>query len=252
MRVSQMHAGKGWGYMDLPRIGEEVIVDFLEGDPDQPIITGRVYNADNMPPFALPAGKTRRGNTTKTHKGGGYNEMSMDDTQGAEQIRIHAQYNMDTVVENNQTLKVGVDRTGEIGNNDSLKVGVNQTKEVGNDESNKVGNNQTDNVGNDLKITAGNSITLECGASKIYMHKSGFVSISGTLLSVTFAVNMNFVAPVIEIGAGVALLEAAPSIFIAGGLTHVVGGKLCSVKGSKVDVIASGELLAQGNPIKLN
>ncbi len=85
MRVSQAHAGNGWGYIDIPRIGEEVIVDFIEGDPDQPIITGRVYNGEVMPPFALDGGnnasnKTRRGNTTKTYKGGGFNEMSMDDT----------------------------------------------------------------------------------------------------------------------------------------------------------------------------
>lgn len=68
--------------MDLPRVNEEVIVSFLEGDPDRPIITGRVYNGENMPPFSLPAGKTCRGNMTKTYKGTGYNEMSMDDSPG--------------------------------------------------------------------------------------------------------------------------------------------------------------------------
>ena len=69
IRVSQVHAGKGWGMMDLPRIGEEVLVSFLDGNPDRPVIIGRVYNGDNDPPFSLPAEKTRRGNSTKTHKG---------------------------------------------------------------------------------------------------------------------------------------------------------------------------------------
>ncbi len=77
LRVSQVHAGKGWGMMDLPRIGEEVIVSFLEGDPDRPLIVGRVYNGVNNVPFNLPAEKTRRGNMTKTYKGAGFNEMSM-------------------------------------------------------------------------------------------------------------------------------------------------------------------------------
>ncbi len=130
IRVSQTHAGKGWGYIDLPRVGEEVIVDFLEGDPDRPIITGRVYNAYNKPPFELPAKKTRRGFTTRTYKGVGYNELSMDDTKGAEQIRIHAQRDMNTVVENDQTTNVNHNRIDVVKVNDQLTVHGNQTREV--------------------------------------------------------------------------------------------------------------------------
>ena len=171
IRVSQMHAGKGWGYMDLPRIGEEVIVDFLEGDPDQPIIVGRVYNGENKPPFELPAEKTRRGNNTKTYKGSGYNEMSMDDTPGKEQIRIHGQYNMDTVVEhdethtihNNRTKNVDVDETMTIGNNQKLDVGVNKTVSVGTNHSETVGTNQTVNVGANQSNTIGANQSTNCG-----------------------------------------------------------------------------------------
>ena len=109
IRVSQVHAGAGWGMIDIPRKDEEVIVSFLDGDPDRPIITGRVYNGNNSPPFGLSGAgansknKKRRGNTTKTYEGSGYNEMTMDDTEGEEQIRIHAQYNMDSVIENDET-----------------------------------------------------------------------------------------------------------------------------------------------------
>ena len=95
--MSHPWAGKGWGAVSTPRIGQEVIVDFLEGDPDQPIITGRVYNAESQPPFGFPAGAVLSGIKSQTHKGGGYNELSMDDTAGKERVFIHGQYNMDTV-----------------------------------------------------------------------------------------------------------------------------------------------------------
>src|SRR5678810_159268 len=97
VRVSHPWAGKNFGVIDIPRIGQEVVVDFLEGDPDQPIITGRVYNAEQQPPFGFPAGAVISGVKSKTHKGAGFNEMSLDDTAGKERVFIHGQYNMDTV-----------------------------------------------------------------------------------------------------------------------------------------------------------
>src|SRR5207249_3215136 len=104
MRVSHPWAGKGWGSVSIPRIGQEVIVDFLEGDPDQPIITGRVYNAETMPPYALPAGGMVSGlKSNSTPGGGGHNEMSMNDTKGKEKITVHAQYDMDTTIQHDET-----------------------------------------------------------------------------------------------------------------------------------------------------
>ena len=99
IRVAQMWAGKGWGSVSTPRIGHEVIVEFLEGDPDQPIIIGSVHNADNKPPHTGVVS----GLKSNTHKGKGYNEMTMDDTAGKEKITIHGQYDMDTTVEHDQT-----------------------------------------------------------------------------------------------------------------------------------------------------
>ena len=107
IRVSHPWAGKGWGSVSIPRIGQEVVVDFLEGDPDQPIIMGRVYHAENMPPYDLPAGGVVSGlKTNSTKGGGGYNEMSMDDTKGKEKVTIHAQYDMSTTVEHDDTQTV--------------------------------------------------------------------------------------------------------------------------------------------------
>jgi type VI secretion system secreted protein VgrG len=117
--VSQPWAGKGWGSVAIPRIGQEVIVDFLEGDPDQPIITGRVYNGEQMPPYSLPAGGVVSGlKSNSTKGGGGFNEISMDDTKGKEKITIHGQYDLGSVIEHDQSWTVK--------NNDTQKVLVNR------------------------------------------------------------------------------------------------------------------------------
>ena len=174
LRVSQTHAGAGWGMMDLPRVGEEVIVSFLEGDPDRPIITGRVYNGQNMPPYDLPSGKTRRGNKTKTYKGQGYNEMTMDDTPGKEQLRTNAQYNMNSNVNNDQTLdvgnnqseNVGVDRTRTVGSNESVTVGVNQTEDVGSNRTTTVGANDSETVGSNQTVDIGSNQSISVGSNQ--------------------------------------------------------------------------------------
>ncbi len=197
IRVSQMHAGKGWGYMDLPRIDEEVIVDFLEGDPDQPIIIGRVYNGMNKPPFELPAQKTRRGNSTKTYKGAGYNEMSMDDTPGKEQIRIHGQYDMNTVVEhdethtihNNRTKTIDVDETSLVGNNQKITVNNDRTKTVVNNETTKVGVDRTETVGNNESVTVVNNRTLNVGVNDSVQVGSNQTTVVGADQSIAVGAN---------------------------------------------------------------
>ncbi len=252
IRVSQSHAGGGWGGIDLPRIGEEVIVDFLEGDPDQPLITGRVYNGDNRPPFALPAGMTRSGMKSNTHKGSGSNEISMDDTAGAEQIRTHAQFNMDTAVGNNQTLVVNVDRTDSIGNNDSQTVGNNSTTNVGNNKDVTVGNNMNVNVGNKMVFNAATSITLKCGASKIYMNSGGIINITGTIITTAAAANAAVAAPLTQI-VGAAMLTTVGGVnMMTGGVCKVAAAGLASVSGGKVDVTASGTTAIKGGLITLN
>ena len=101
--MSQAWAGAGFGNLAIPRVGQEVIVDFLNGDPDQPIIMGRTYHQDNRSPGSLPGTKTQMTIRSKTYKGGGFNELKFDDATGNEQVYIHAQKNMDTEVLNNRT-----------------------------------------------------------------------------------------------------------------------------------------------------
>jgi type VI secretion system secreted protein VgrG len=117
LRVAQLWAGKQWGAIFIPRIGMEVIVDFLEGDPDRPIITGCVYNSAFMPPYGLPDNKTQSGLKTRSSTGGGtedFNELRFEDKKGAEDIYFHAQKDFHRVVENDDDLKVGHDQTIEI------------------------------------------------------------------------------------------------------------------------------------------
>ena len=147
IRVSQGHAGKSWGGIDIPRIGEEVIVEFLEGDPDRPIITGRVYNGTNMPPFTLPDKNMVSGlKSNSTPGGGGNNEISMDDSKGKELINIHGQYNMTTTVENDQTDSIKHNRTTTVTNDDAETVNGNQSITVAKDQSVTISGNQTQNI----------------------------------------------------------------------------------------------------------
>ncbi|MGH9350084.1 MAG: type VI secretion system Vgr family protein [Vicinamibacterales bacterium] len=163
IRVAHPWAGKGWGAVSTPRIGQEVIVDFLEGDPDQPIITGRVYNAECTPPFGFPAGAVISGVKSDTHKGNGYNEISLDDTAGTEKITIHGQYDMNSVIEHDQTLtvhnnrtdRVDVDDSESVGNNQKWDVGVNRDATIGSNETLTVGANRTKKIGANETITVG-------------------------------------------------------------------------------------------------
>jgi type VI secretion system secreted protein VgrG len=167
MRVSYPWAGKGWGGIHIPRIGQEVIVDFLEGDPDQPIVTGRVYHAENMPPWGLPAkGMVSGIKSDSTKGGGGYNEFSMDDTKGNELINVHAQFDQAVRVEHDERTSVGHDRTEDVGNNEKITIGVNRTEKVGSNESITIGSNRTEKVGVNEDITIGANRTEHVGASE--------------------------------------------------------------------------------------
>ena len=125
VRVTEGWAGKNWGSVFIPRVGQEVIVEFLNGDPDRPLVTGRVYNATQMPPYALPDMKTQSGIKSRSSKGGGtgdFNELRFEDKKGEEDIYFHAQKDAHRVVENDDDLKVGHDQTITIQNARTLTV----------------------------------------------------------------------------------------------------------------------------------
>ncbi|WP_171922966.1 type VI secretion system tip protein VgrG [Salmonella bongori] len=171
VRVSQAWAGTGFGNLAIPRVGQEVIVDFLNGDPDQPIIMGRTYHQDNRSPGSLPGTKTQMTIRSKTYKGDGFNELRFEDATAKEQIYMHAQKDMQTEVLHDKTTTVDHDHTETVKNNQAVMVGVGQTVSVGSkkegghdqtvtvahDQSVSVGNDQTLNVTNDRKKEVGNN-----------------------------------------------------------------------------------------------
>ncbi|TIQ79227.1 type VI secretion system Vgr family protein, partial [Mesorhizobium sp.] len=200
VRVSQTWAGSGWGFIQIPRIGQEVIVDFIEGDPDLPIITGRVYNASQMPPYGLPGSATQSGWKSDSSKGGGgYNELMFEDKAGSELVNFQAQkdhnllikndrtklvqhdqsdridndakhsvgHNLDEDVGNNKTVRVGVDQTTKIGNNDTETVGVNRSLTVGADETIGIGANSTETIGANHTQTVAIVQTITVGAARV-------------------------------------------------------------------------------------
>src|SRR5579863_1642038 len=169
VRVSQVWAGKNWGAMHIPRIGQEVVVDFLEGDPDRPIITGRVYNAAEMPPYDLPANQTQSGIKSRSSKGGSpanFNEIRFEDKMGSEMLTIHAEKDQEISVEHDESHTVGHDRTKSIVHDETTSVGNNRTETVGNNEQISIGVNRTEKVGVNESITIGANRTINVGASE--------------------------------------------------------------------------------------
>ncbi|HEY5285024.1 MAG TPA: type VI secretion system tip protein TssI/VgrG [Polyangia bacterium] len=138
VRVAQVWAGAKWGALHIPRIGQEVVVRFLDGDPDRPVITGSVYSADHTPPYDLPGKQTQSGIKSRSSKGGtasNFNEIRFDDLKGHEELHLQAEKDMSTLVKHDQMLSVGADRSIVVGNNEATHVKANRQTTVNvNDE----------------------------------------------------------------------------------------------------------------------
>ncbi len=168
VRVAQVWAGKGWGAIFTPRIGQEVLVSFVEGDPDRPIIVGRVYNNDNMPPYKLPDNATQSGFLTRSTKGGNANtanEFRFEDKKGSEEVYLHAEKDQNISVENCETHSIGVDRSKTIGNNETKSIGNNETTQVAKNRSVTIGSNKTETIGINKAETIGVSKELTIGVA---------------------------------------------------------------------------------------
>ena len=248
IRVSQSWSGKGWGAMHIPRIGQEVIVEFLEGDPNRPLVTGRVYNADQTVPYKLPESATQSGiKSRSTPKGdqSTFNELRFEDKKGEEAIYFHAEKNFDRIVENNDTLKVGFEKKDkgnqsiEVFGNQDLKVGTSesdgsQTVDIWKDQTETIqtGNRKTDiKKGSDtLTITAGNQkIDIPAGQCEITAGKK------------------------IVLTVGASSIEISPSkIVIKSPQISVQADMKAEVKGTMTDVIGSAVLKLEGGIVKIN
>ncbi len=169
VRVSHPWAGKNWGMVAIPRIGHEVVIDFLEGDPDQPLIVGSVYNADMMPPYTLPANMTQTGIKSRSSKGGStsnFNELRFEDKMGSEQVFLHAEKNQDIEVEKDETHWVGHNRSKTIDNDETTIVKHDRTETVLNNETITIGVNRVETVGSNETITVGLNRTRAVGVNE--------------------------------------------------------------------------------------
>ncbi|WP_437312038.1 type VI secretion system Vgr family protein [Sorangium sp. So ce388] len=193
IHVSQPWGGAGFGGTNLPRVGQEVIVDFLGGDPDRPIIVGRVYTSLQKTPYRLPDNKTQSGwKSSSSPETGGYNEIMFEDAAGKELVRMQAERDLHKKVKNDESVNIGNDRVSAIGRdeeqtvgNDFMKQVVNNAREVvGMNRSRAVGNNETVEIGSTQSIRVGDRLEIVCGKSVIVLEKSGKITISGTDITV--------------------------------------------------------------------
>jgi type VI secretion system secreted protein VgrG len=283
VRVSQAWAGKSWGGIHIPRIGQEVLISFLEGDPDQPLITGRVYNAINMPPYGLEANKTQSGIKSRSSKGGtpdNFNELRMEDKKGSEELYIQAEKDENILVKNdkgetvghNETISIGNDREELVGNNETLTVAVNRTRNVGSNESVTVAKMRTHTVGINEAIAIGAAQEIVVGANQstaVGANQSDTVGISqsvevgknrslsvGKNLSVSTGDNESRSVGknlAIDAGDSITLKCGAASISMKKNGDIMIKGKNLILKASsKVNVKASSTVTIKGSKILEN
>jgi type VI secretion system secreted protein VgrG len=184
VRVSQPWAGKGWGGYFIPRIGQEVIVDFLNGDPDRPIIVGRMYNDHQPKPFDSHTQSGFRTRSTPKGTAANCNEFRFDDKKGEEQVYLHAEKNQDISVENDETHTVGHDRTKTIDNDETNHIKRDRTETVDRDEKITVHGRRTEEVDLDESITIHQNRTERVDLDEkisIGMNRSEDVAINETI-----------------------------------------------------------------------
>jgi type VI secretion system secreted protein VgrG len=256
VRVATPWAGRGWGMVQIPRIGQEVIVDFLEGDPDRPLVIGSVYNAEQMPPGKLPEDKMVSGMVSNsTPGGGGYNGIQFNDTKGKEQMNIHAQFDQNVTVENDQNTTIH--------NNRNATVDVNSEELVGGTKKTTVNGSVLEtynsalstvvksgvmlaSTGANIDIVAATQLMLNSGASTITLKADGTIEITGVNIKIN----------------GKSLIEqCAPNIGIYGGSEVLMGvdaqavkcdGGAVTVSGAEINASAEGTHNIKGALVKIN
>ena len=258
IRVVQPWAGNGWGFVFLPRIGMEVAVTFIDGDPDRPVVTGCLYNGANTPPYALPDDKTKSTIKTETSPGGGgFNELRFEDASGSEEIFIHAQKDFNetvlndhnTTVGNNQTNTVDVDQTQTIHGNQTEQIDGNQdltvngnqtihvvgnvdesidgneTRTIGGNVDETIGGNETRTIGGSQSETVGASVSRTIGADVTETIGAGVTQTIGGALTQTITGGATITTPgAVTITAAAGVTVSAPAgykVIAPGGTTYV-------------------------------
>lgn len=275
IRVMQPWAGPGWGTSFIPRIGMEVVVNFYNGDPDRPIVTGSVYNGENQPPFSLPSSKTQSGIKTRSTKEGtkeNCNELRFEDKKGDEQLFIQAEKNLDVNVKNDQSLTVNNDRTKSVTNNETSSIGKNRDKNVGENQSESIGKDKSIDVGSNHTESIGKNKTLDVGANHTESIKGDMVLTVDKNLEETISkdVTINIggdstssigknlssdIGKALALVAGdqIVLKTGSASITMKKDGTITIKGKDITLKGSgKINVKASSAVAIKGSKVTNN
>ena len=270
VRVAHPWAGNRWGAIHIPRVGNEVVVEFLEGDPDRPLVTGSVYNADNMPPYTLPENKTQSGIKTRSSKGGtqaNFNEIRLEDKQGQEELHIRAERNMSTLVKHDQSLTVQGDRSATVNGNETITVTKSETQNYNADRTMTVKGANSDTIKGAHKATyqGGRNETVENGDTLTVERSDKTTTVGGEYNVVAvkrYRVTSGEIATCdLVLKEGVVTIKAANEITLMcgdaslslkkDGTVTIQGPKSVSATGAKseLELAAAGAKLAGKNAI---
>lgn len=214
MRVATPWAGANFGMSSIPRVGTEVIVSFMGGDPDRPIITAMIPNANTMPPWSLPANKTQSGMLSRSTPDGGMgnaNAIRFEDKRGGEQLWLQAERNLDTVVKHDATHAVTHDSSRYVGNDENRRIRHVLMETIKADALQQVGGDKNTLVGKHYKLEAGESFQITCGQATFYMDKAGNVAITGTSINITSTGPVAINGKPVDINAGGGGAAVTPS-----------------------------------------
>ena len=249
VRVSHPWASKGFGMVALPRVGDEVVVDFIDGDPDHPLVTGRVYNAQNMPPYKLAAQKTVTGIRTRSSEGGGegnFNELRFDDKKGSEYVWFQAEKTYHRLVKedafdvvgNDEHVEVKRDRTEKIGRDWQMEVAQHHIEKIGGDAQLEIARDSIASVGSNLDASVGSNMTMSVGANTTVNVGSSLMCTVGASTGLTTATNLD-----VNTGAAAALHAGGNLDVHAGGNAAIEAGAKMDLKsGAKTSIEAGAQM----------
>jgi type VI secretion system secreted protein VgrG len=275
IRVAQVWAGKNWGGIHIPRIGQEVIVSFLEGNPDDPLIIGSVYNGSNKPPYDLPANKTQSGVKSRSSQNGtteNFNEFRFEDLKGSELVFLHAEKDQTIEVEHDESHSVGHDRKKDVKNNETTSIGKDRTESVGQNESITITKNRTESVGGNETIDITKDYSQSIGGSRtLTVEKDESVTISGARTEqvaknedVTIEKDRTHSVGgkdslsvgkqlLIDVGDEIVLRTGSASITLSKDGGIVIKGSDISIQGSGgINVKASSDVVIKGSKVTSN
>ncbi len=262
--MSQLWAGAGWGGMSIPRIGHEVVVDFVDGDPDRPIIIGRVYHGTNKPPYTLPDDMTKTTWKSCTSTGGeGYNELRFEDKKDSEEIFVHAQKDWNIEVENDKSETVGANETVAIEGDAERTVSGNQTEAVTGDREITVDGDHVESIGGDMSLAVDGDKDEDISkGSTETVAKDKSITVSGDFKLTVEGEQTLAAAKTITIkcGDGKVIVEKDGTVTIKGKDITVKGDGTIKLEGQKLkmksdgtaEIEASGAVKLKGSGVEIN